>query len=203
MRNFFESIAAGVLIGMGGVSFLTLKGIPGALLFSLGLFVIVMFQLKLFTGKCGLLVSSKNKLGHLMTLVQIWFGNLIGTGLVALAVSNVDKFNFDVSTMVNQKINSSPLSLVILGIFCGVLMHIAVQGFARTKNPLIIVLPVVTFILCGYEHCIADMFYFALSDVSTFDALYALIWITIGNAIGGNLVELIINKDLFKGERYD
>ncbi len=85
-------------------------------------------------------------------------------------------------------------SLLILGIFCGMLMYIAVEGYKRTTNPLIVVLPVMAFILCGFEHCIADMFYFAIncfkgtSASMLVDTLLRLLVITIGNLIGGCLI---------------
>ena len=48
----------------------------------------------------------------------------------------------------------------IYGIFCGMLMYIAVAGFNSSRNFIFVFVPVATFILCGFNHCIADMFYF-------------------------------------------
>ena len=47
------------------------------------------------------------------------------------------------------------------------------------------------FIICGFEHCVADMFYFALAGVYTGKSLIAILFIIIGNSIGGLFVPLI------------
>ena len=51
------------------------------------------------------------------------------------------------------------------------------------------VLGVVVFILCGFEHCVADMFYFAMGGWSL-RALVCLVVITLGNALGGVIFPL-------------
>ena len=72
------SILAGFMIGMGGIIYLTLGGVVGALFFSLGLMTIITFKFELFTGKAGLLAT--NEIGF-WKLCKIWLGNLLGTGL--------------------------------------------------------------------------------------------------------------------------
>lgn len=66
------------------------------------------------------------------------------------------------------------------------LMHIAVAGYKKSKNPLIVVLPVMVFILIGAEHCVADMFYWFYADTINIPALLV---ITLGNTIGANFIE--------------
>lgn len=78
---------------------------------------------------------------------------------------------------------------IILGVFCGLLMYIAVEGFARTDNFVMIVFPVATFILCGFNHCIADMFY-TMVGLSDWSAINALICTTIGNVVGANIIPI-------------
>ena len=53
------SIFAGFLIGMGGIIYLKVGGIAGALFFSLGLMTIITFKFNLFTGKAGLLSTEE------------------------------------------------------------------------------------------------------------------------------------------------
>lgn len=61
-------------------------------------------------------------------------------------------------------------------------MFIAVDYGKR--NPLIVIMAITTFILCGFEHCIADMSYIA-TKADTYWAF--LLLVVAGNAIGGKL----------------
>lgn len=76
---------------------------------------------------------------------------------------------------------------MFLGIGCGFLMTVAVKGFQKTGNYLFVVLPVAVFILSGFNHCVADMFYIWLG-ADTWRDFLSLIPTTIGNIIGCNLI---------------
>ena len=78
---------AGIMIGIGGVVFLSLNNkILGATFFSIGLLVICMFDMYLYTGKIGYVIS--NKLSYVILLIFTLIGNFIGTYLVAFATLN-------------------------------------------------------------------------------------------------------------------
>jgi formate/nitrite transporter FocA (FNT family) len=63
-------------------------------------------------------------------------------------------------------------------------MFLAVDGYKKTKSWLFVILPVMVFILCGFEHCVANMFYFCAADCwSTKTVLYVLVMI-LGNGVG-------------------
>lgn len=72
------SILAGIMISIACVVYLSVGGAAGALLFATGLLGILFYQMKLFTGKAGLLVDGGITLADLGT---IWLGNFIGTGI--------------------------------------------------------------------------------------------------------------------------
>ena len=92
------------------------------------------------------------------------------------------------------KDGDSIVSLLVLGIFCGMLMFIAADGYKNIENQVgkvvVVFLPVMVFILSGFEHCIADMFYFSLAGDFSALMLKSLIVITVGNSIGGGLIPL-------------
>ena len=46
------------------------------------------------------------------------------------------------------------------------------------------------FILSGYEHCVADMFYVSAAGCWSGDMLLRILVITAGNAVGGVLLPL-------------
>ena len=65
------------------------------------------------------------------------------------------------AALCQTKLSDSLASILILAFFCGILMYVAVEGFRSGGNPLIVIFSVSVFILCGFEHCIANMFYFS------------------------------------------
>lgn len=191
IRLFILAIAAGVTIGIGGAVFLSIENrIVGALMFTVGLYTICIQELNLYTGKVGYL--TERPVSYLVDLVLIWCGNLCGTMLSALMVNGtrISGIAETAKGMCEVKVNDSLGSLFLLGVFCGMLMYIAVDGYAKTKNPIILFMGVATFILCGFEHCIADMFYFSLAGMWTGKALVVVLVITLGNSLGGILIPL-------------
>ena len=177
MRNignvFGKAVLAGVCIALGGTVYLSVENkIIGSLLFTIGLYAIVLNGLFLLT---------------------TWIGNLVGTGIGALAVlqTRISGIAENVDAICANKLVDSPVSIFILAVFCGMLMYIAVDGFKEKGNPLILFMGVSVFILSGFEHCIANMFYFSLAGVWSVKAFLYLLIMTAGNSIGGILIPLI------------
>ena len=50
---------------------------------------------------------------------------------------------------------------------------------------------VMVFILSGFEHCVADMYYFSVADGWSANALVRTLWMTLGNSLGGFLLPLL------------
>ncbi|MBQ8590840.1 MAG: formate/nitrite transporter family protein [Firmicutes bacterium] len=183
------AILGGAVIGIGGVVYLSLENkVVGALMFTVGLYTIVVHGLNLYTGKVGYIPN--NPPVYLVDVAVIWIGNFIGTWLAAQAVmkTRISGLAEAVTGMCQVKLNDSFMSLLILGIFCGALMYIAVEGYKQANNPVILFVCVATFILCGFEHCIADMFYFSLGKVWSLDTLLRTMVISVANGIGGCLI---------------
>ena len=165
--------------------------IAGALLFTVGLYTICAHGLNLFTGKVG--YAAENPPSYVIDLIVIWAGNLAGTWLTAsaLRLSRLAPALYESAIrLCGAKLTDSYASLLVLGIFCGILMYSAVDGYRRTQQPLILFVCVAGFILCGFEHCIADMFYFSMANVWGPRAIAATVSITLGNSLGGLLIPL-------------
>ena len=184
------SIMAGFLIGMGAIIYLTLGGIAGAVFFSLGLTTIVVFKFNLFTGKAGLYASGRISFTELLA---IWFGNAVGAMFAAIGASVLSQAEQIVTRsqeIVMLRNGNPPLVNFILGAMCGLLMYIAVTGYAKTNSFIFLVAPVAFFILAGFNHCVADQFYFTLGT-NKFRELEPLIYTTVGNFMGANAIPLI------------
>lgn len=192
LRLFLSALLAGAAIGIGGTVFLSVQNsVVGAVLFAVGLYAICAHGLHLFTGKVGYCVEEGP--GYIGRLAVIWLGNYAGTALTALAVraSRIAPIADRAAAMCEVKLGDSLFSLLVLAVFCGLLMFVAVDGYRRTQHPLILLMCVAAFILCGFEHCIADMFYFSLAGAPAHAALLRLAVITLGNGIGGVLIPLL------------
>lgn len=196
MKNYLQSfslaVGAGISIAIGGTIFLSIENrIIGALFFTVGLYLIVTGGLNLYTGKVGYLPGAGR--GYPLFLLIVWLGNLAGTFLAAEAVrqTRIGAIADQARTICEGKLADGPLSLFLLAVFCGILMYAAVDGYKRTQNPLILFLCVSVFILAGFEHCVANMYYFSLARAWSLKAFGYLVIVTLGNSAGGILFPLL------------
>lgn len=197
MRVFTSSILAGMCIAIGGTAFLSLDNKPlGALFFTMGLFSICTFELHLFTGKvCYVFEKDKD---YVLTLPVIWLGNLAGTWVTAQA-ERCTRIGMALAEraveLCRDKLEDSVVSIFLLAVFCNILIYIAVEGFRRNPHELgkylSLFFGVPVFILCGFEHCVANMYYFSIAGLWDGKALLYLLVMTFGNAIGGILFSWI------------
>ena len=198
VKQFVLAVAAGILIGVGGTVYLSLPENPlaGSFLFAIGLLSILNYQLNLFTGKVGYL--PENRPSYLLDLLVIWVGNWVGAFLAGIAVRNTRVLAnmSSLQKVVDTKLNDGLLSIFLLSIFCGLMMFLAVDVFKNTKNQVMavagVILPVMVFILSGFEHCVANMYYYSLASVwGNTDAWLSLLVMTLGNSLGGMLIPLM------------
>lgn len=202
VKFLIKSILAGICIGIGGTVFLSLDNkIIGAFLFSIGLFFIVVRSLNLYTGKIGYIFD--NKPIFLIEVLVTIIGNFIGTFLVGniLRFTRIyEAINKKANALCTVKINDSVLSIFVLAIFCGMLMYLAVDGYKNVKDSmgknLCVFLAVMVFILCGFEHSIANMYYFSVASMWSLKVVVYIIIMILGNAVGGVLFSL--GKKLIK-----
>ncbi len=191
-----KAILTGIAIGIGGTVYLSCENkVVGAFLFGTGLFTILTFGFMLFTGKVGYAVE--NKPAYLIDLVIIWTGNLIGTALTAglvLLTRIGGGISEKAAALCDAKLSDTIVSVFILAFFCGMLMFIAADGYKNIKNSagqmLAVFLPVMTFILSGFEHCVANMYYFTAGGAWSGKGFLYMIVMTLGNAAGGILIPL-------------
>ncbi len=197
LKEFLLSVLAGMSISFGCVAFLASGNkIVGALFFVVGLFMILNFGFSLYTGKVCYAFDNKPK--YIARLLLIWFGNVVGAILMALMVgaTRLTSLHDAVLNVVNTKLEDNVLSLFFLGVFCNMLIFVAVHGYKNFENPLAkmvaLFFGVSVFVLCGFEHCIADAFYFAFAGSYTFKTLLYLLMITLGNTVGGLFFPLLL-----------
>ena len=206
VKVFLSAVLAGVCIAIGGTAYLSLENkVTGALFFTVGLFTICVFGLHLFTGKVCYVFQ--NDVGYALDLILIWLGNLAGTfaaawleGQTRIGPALAEK----AAGLCQTKLGDGLLSIFILAVFCNILIYIAVEGFLRAPHEMgryiALFLGVAVFILCGFEHCVANMYYFSVAGAWSGRAFGHLLVMTAGNAVGG-VVFPVCRRWLSKGEK--
>lgn len=188
----------------------------GAFVFPIGLMMVLVAGSELFTGNCLLVIPVLEGEGTMSEMLKNWLfvyiGNLVGGMLVAAACTYGHVYSlFDqqlaasVVATAAGKVGLSFGDALIKGILCNVLVCVAVWiSFAARElagKIIGLMLPVAAFVLCGFEHSVANM-YFISSGIMTSSAygieaggltwgsMFAnnLIPVTLGNIIGGSLI---------------
>ncbi len=198
-----------------------------ALLFPFGLGMVVVLGAELFTGNCLLLVGALDGrcgwLPLLRNLCVVYLSNLAGSLLVAAGCAFSGQMNYSGGQLAlyTMRVAASKCALpfgnaFLLGILCNVLVCFAVLLSSAAKDVpgklMGAYLPICFFVLCGFEHCVANMYYIPAGlfakDVPAYAALAAeagvdlsaltvkgfllgnLLPVTLGNIAGGALVAL-------------
>lgn len=222
MKMLILGFFAGMFIGFAGIASTTSSAtidnasvarLVSACVFPAGMAMVLVAGSELFTGNNLIIIALLEKKITLLQMLKNWFfvfcGNFIGAAFVAVMVVYghiPDLYN----GLLAQKMTAAALSRVtqsfpeafIRGILCNILVCIAVwAAFAAKKvsgKLLMSFWPVMLFVLCGFEHSIADI-YFGVAGLLTvkeygIDAgsltwgsflLCNLLPVTLGNIIGG------------------
>jgi len=218
-------ILAGIYIGFGSVAATTVKSLGGpspaltsflaASVFCVGLVLVVIPGSELFTGNILMTVGLVNRSVPISKTLRNWvfvyLGNFAGAVLLALAVWGAGFLGTpDAPSAVGKTaaaISDAKIALpfahaLIRGILCNVLVCLAVllAVSARTTmgKVLGIYFPIMVFVLSGYEHSVANMYFLPVgllakgTPLSEFLSIFHnLIPVTIGNIVGGMLVILL------------
>ena len=201
--SFLKGICAGLAIGFGGFLYILMVFlIPGelgkalgSLLFAVGLFTVCSLSLHLYTGKIGLIYEGKQTNTFYISLPIMLIGNAIGAmglGYLCFAIfKDLDIFTTALATSgVRLSFNgfNDYLSCAIKSTLCGLCVYLAVKSFAYKRISILgtslLVLFVFIFVYSGFQHCIANMFYFSFSNSWGVEAAINMILCIFFNSIG-------------------
>ena len=213
---------AGMFIGFAGIASTTASStiavpsvakLVGALVFPAGMAMVLVAGSELFTGNNLIILAVLAGKASVGKMLKNWFfvylGNFLGAAFVAVLVvygHTPDLFQGVLAAaIVNAAKARTDLSVAdafVRGILCNILVCIAIwMSFAakRVSGKLMTSFwPVMLFVLCGFEHCIADI-YFGVAGLLTASEyrivaegltwfnflLKSLLPITLGNLVGG------------------
>ena len=208
LKVLLFGIFAGLAIGLGSFVFTLVKSyfntvwgsILASSLFSIGLILVCVLGLQLYTGKIGVVFDDRNKLvENAINLPIMLVGNAIG----AFSLGILCHFIFMNAPEINNCIiaisegKTASTSVFLQGIFCGALVYIAVYFYKNLQNWGMKIIGIITavtlFVYCGFQHCIANMFYFGMAFNWNINMLWNLLIVILTNSIGALLVRCIVH----------
>lgn len=200
--------------------------ILSGLLFPGGLTLVVLMGGELFTGNCLMCISVLEKQAKLSGVLKNWaavyVGNLAGSLFTAFACAKFGQMNYSGGGLAvfTMKLAASKCSLpfenaFVLGVFCNILVCFAVLAAMSAKDTagkvLGLFFPICFFVVCGFEHSVANMYYVPVALLAKDLPAYAgvlegidgscLTWgrflmgnllpVTLGNMVGGLAVGIV------------
>lgn len=199
LNNIKLSILSGLMICVGGTIYLSCvaKGWAplGAVLFAAGLYTICVYGFNLYTGKVGYIAYHFKDAEYIKLVILILIFNLLTTYLLGILSSYAFPCIVEPAKKIYDAKLCTPLPrLLITGIFCGLLMFLAVDTWKK-GSPFGCFIYIPVFILSGFDHSIANSFYNGVANgfQNAFTTENAAVVLTViaGNAIGGMLVPML------------
>ncbi len=219
-RQIAAAIAAGAYIALGGLLSTvigygfteasagnpSLQKVLSGLTFPIGLVLVVVLGAELFTGNNAVLIAGawRRKAGLRDISANwsiVWLGNFGGALIVAwllahtAGITAAEPYHSAIISIAQAKC-STPWGVILVRAiganWCVCLaVWLAMSSDRLTGKVLGCFLPVAAFVMLGYEHCVANMFFIPCgmmegAAVSVSDMLWRnLVPATIGNIIGG------------------
>lgn len=187
MKEFIKASSfAGACIGIGCVAnIMSGNRYIGAFLFSFALLTVISERAELFTGKIGYIDKYK-KLNCLDMLPLMLIFNIFGAAFVAGAISFALPMDV-VASIAEAKMEQNFLEASWKSVFCGVVMYVAVNSNNMSESKIFVIMSIATFVISGFEHSIANTFYFASYSILggfKWKMVLLLIIYIVGNATG-------------------
>ena len=207
-KVFLFGIYAGLAIGLGSLVFTIVSAylnnmggmIFASALFSIGLILVCTLGLQLYTGKVGVVFDDEKKLKeNAINLPIMLAGNAVGAFVLGIICHfifmNIPEVANRIQAISLGKTGST--TVFLQGIFCGALVYIAVYFFKNLQNYAMKIIGIITavtlFVYCGFQHCIANMFYFGMAFNWNVDMLWNLLIVILTNSIGALLVRCMVH----------
>lgn len=224
---FMLALVAGGSIGFGALYYCIVASdaalsfavtrVLGGMVFSLGLAIVMIGGAELFTGNNLIVMAwASGKIPTAAVLrnwLIVYIGNFVGAaGLAVMVVfshhfdMNGGRIGLTVLTTAAAKISPDVVTLFVKGVLCNLLVCLGVwlayAGRSVTDKIAALILPISAFVAAGFEHCVANMYFFSVAWLMTamemsppgFDGsiitaagiVHNLIPVTLGNVVGGS-----------------
>lgn len=207
-------ILAGLFIGLGGlgnilisqtVSDIGLSKFAGACVFPVGLMLVVVCGAELFTGNNLMTIALMDKKIKIKQMLRNWgfvyLANFIGAIILVIFIYFSGILTQDAAikaiNVAESKASLDFIQAFLRSIMCNILVVLAVW-FATFGQDIISKIfacwfPIMLFVLCGFEHSIANMFFIPMgmvlgADINICQLVFNLVTVTLGNIVGGAIL---------------
>ena len=219
-RNFKQliclSVLAGIYIAIGAACSIIMMGMSvsldpaiskflGAIVFCVGIVSVSLGGAELFTGNIMMTMAWCNHKINALHIAKswtlVWLFNFVGAILVAWLIGDSQIFNEHMKALLTKiVVNKADIAFypaLLRGIECNILVCLGIWLSYSAKDIsgkiLAVSFPVFVFVIGGFEHCVANMFYFPLAimfgvDITIMEMMKNLIPVTIGNILGGGIL---------------
>lgn len=195
-KLIIKALLAGAMISFGAsagnvashaISNVGLARFASALVFPVGLMMIILLGCELFTGDCLMLMSfmtRKEKLsGIIKVLATVYFGNFLGASLLAFGAFYSHQFDYSAGLLgaytikvALGKVTLPFWSALVSGILCNILVCTAIimAGAAKdiTGKLTAVFFVIMLFVVEGFEHCVANMYYITAGLIASHSQPY-------------------------------
>ena len=203
----FTVVVTGSSLGFGPTRLL------GGASFCLGLVLVIVAGAELFTGNNLIAIAWASRRIGTGALLRNWgivyLGNVLGCVATALLVAAAGtdamgggEVGRTARAIAEGKIALSPTEAFARGVLCNALVCLAVWlalgGRSVVDKIAAVFFPVTAFVTLGFEHSIANWMFLAYvfcldraaepATVELAPALASLLWVTLGNIVGGTLL---------------
>lgn len=190
INMFISSTLAGIAIAIGAIVYLVTGN---ALFFPIGLLIVIMYNLCLYTGRVGYI----SEFNHFPKLLLMLLGNMIGAFATGFITRYCKPALIGNASDLCQRKMIERLGLIPLAILCGALVFIAVDICKHNEVDAVpkmvaVWMATTTFVVCGFEHCIANTFYFALAGKYTWSVLLYILFNALFNGVGCVLAHILL-----------
>ena len=249
-KMFFMGIMAGVFIAIGAASSnvavhnienVGVARLVAGIVFPVGLMMIVLVGGELFTGNSLLIMDVMDKkvtvLQMIRNLVVVYFSNMLGSFMAASMIFWSGNLNYTSGLLgaytIKVAVTKSTMNFwpaFCSGILCNILVCMAILMAGTAKDIIgklfAIWFPIMVFVTAGFEHCVANMYYFPAGILAATDSTYVQVAIdnygmtaeqihsalnitgflsnlapvTLGNIVGGMVCVGIVYYEINKGK---
>lgn len=191
-----KSVFAGIMIGLGAagssvaahnIGNVGLARLVAAIVFPVGLMMVILMGAELFTGDCLLAIGLPEKdisvRQFAKILLLVYVGNLIGGVLLSVLVVLSGQLDYSSGLLgaytikvALAKVGLSPVKAISSGILCNILVCAAVIMAVCAKDItgklLVSFFVIMLFVTAGYEHCVANMYYITAGIIAKMNPSY-------------------------------
>lgn len=195
-KLFLKAVLAGAMIALGAsagnvashaIANVGLARLASAVVFPVGLMMIVLIGGELFTGDCLMAMSCFTKKHSVCSVIRVlalvFAGNMLGASLVAYGAFLSGQFNYSAGLLgaysmkvALGKVNLSFSAALVSGILCNILVCAAIVMAGASKDVtgklVAIFFVIMLFVTEGFEHCVANMYYITAGLIASHQPAY-------------------------------